>query len=66
MRIRLAHRLARPLLGLLAMACVVVAHPVSAQVASVKDPWVRSTVARQKATSAYMEITAARAARPIT
>jgi copper(I)-binding protein len=63
MRIRLAHRLARPLLGLLAMACVVVAHPVSAQVASVKDPWVRSTVARQKATSAYMEITAARAAR---
>jgi copper(I)-binding protein len=63
MRINLANPLVRPLLGLVAFACMVVAHPVSAQVASVKDPWVRSTVARQKATSAYMEITASRAAR---
>lgn len=63
MKINLANPLVRPLLGLVAFACMVVAHPVSAQVASVKDPWVRSTVARQKATSAYMEITASRTAR---
>ncbi len=37
--------------------------PALAQVTSVKDPWVRATVARQKSTSAYMEITAGRAGR---
>ncbi len=37
--------------------------PAAAQVASVKDPWVRATTPRQKSSSAYMEITAARAGR---
>lgn len=49
--------------ALMLASAVLVAAPVSAQVASVKDPWVRSTVARQKSTSAYMEITAGRAGR---
>ncbi len=39
--------------------------PVWAQSASVKDPWVRTTVPRQKSSSVYMEITALRAARLI-
>ena len=36
-----------------------------AQAASVKDPWVRTTVPRQKSTAVYLEITAARAGRLI-
>lgn len=36
--------------------------PAHAQV-SVKDPWVRATVAQQKATGAFMQITSARNAR---
>ncbi len=48
---------------LLTVAFAIVAGPVVAQVVSVKDPWVRSTVPRQKATAAYMEITAGRASR---
>ena len=34
-----------------------------AQLSSVKEPWVRATVPRQKSTAAYMEITAPRAGR---
>ncbi len=48
---------------LLTVAFAIAAGPVVAQVVSVKDPWVRSTVPRQKATAAYMEITAGRASR---
>lgn len=36
---------------------------VQAQLSSVKEPWVRATVPRQKSTAAYMEITAPRAGR---
>lgn len=36
-----------------------------AQAAAIKDPWVRTTVPRQKSTAVYMEITAARAGRLI-
>lgn len=63
MNIRFTNRLARPLLCGVAFVLAVTAYPVSAQVVSVKDPWVRSTVPRQKATAAYMEITAGRASR---
>lgn len=48
---------------LLTAAFAIAASPVMAQVVSVKDPWVRSTVPRQKASAAYMEITASRASR---
>lgn len=60
---RLTYRFSLFLACLLAMASLVATSPVSAQVVSVKDPWVRSTVPRQKATGAYMEITAGRASR---
>lgn len=63
MNIRFTNRLTRPLLCGVAFVLAVAAYPVAAQVVSVKDPWVRSTVPRQKATAAYMEITAGRASR---
>lgn len=54
---------------LLALAAVltllVPSRPAWAQSASVKDPWVRTTVPRQKSSSVYMDITALRAARLI-
>ena len=53
----------KPLMCALALLCAGAWVPAAAQVASVKDPWVRSTVARQKSTGAYMEITASRAGR---
>jgi len=52
--------------GLLAL--LLIALPVAsvqAQSAAVKDPWVRTTVPKQKSSSVYMEITGFRAARLI-
>ena len=46
-------------LAALALACAASAH---AQV-TVKDPWVRATVPQQKATGAFMQLTAAKDAR---
>ena len=43
-------------------ALIFAAFPVMAQV-TVKDPWVRATVAAQKATGAFMQITSAQDAR---
>lgn len=63
MNIRFTNRLTRPLLCGVAFVLAVTVSPASAQIVSVKDPWVRSTVPRQKATAAYMEITAGRASR---
>lgn len=48
---------------LLSLALVVPTVPAWAQVTSVKDAWVRATVPRQKSSSAYMELSALRAAR---
>jgi copper(I)-binding protein len=48
-----------------ALALVWPSRPAWAQSASVKDPWVRTTVPRQRSSSVYMDITALRAARLI-
>lgn len=56
-------RVMKPLTFCMALILTCLAAPASAQVASIKDPWVRATAPRQKSTSAYMEITASRAAR---
>lgn len=47
------------------LALLLPSRPAWAQSASVKDPWVRTTVPRQRSSSAYMDITALRAARLI-
>lgn len=56
---RLMHRMA----WLAALMIAGWVTPAAAQLASIKDPWVRATAPRQKSTSAYMEITASRAGR---
>ncbi len=45
-----------------AVAALVIAAPALAQV-KVSDPWVRGTVAQQKATGAFMQLTAEQASR---
>lgn len=47
-----------PRQGLLALAVLLASTVVTAQV-TVKDPWVRGTVAQQKASGAFMQITSA-------